>query len=87
MKIKAGFIAREIAGETVVLPIGEALEATKSIFTLNDTGAVIWKKLEEGTDINAIVDCICNEYDAPSEIVEQDVLEYLTFLKSKNMIE
>ena len=87
MKIKEGYIARDIAGETVVLPIGDALEETKSIFTLNDTGALIWKKLEEGTEISAIIDCICDEYDASREIVEQDVLEYLTFLKSKGMIE
>ena len=49
MKIKEGFLLREVAGQTVVLPMNGDLELNMMI-TLNETGAFIWEKLQEETD-------------------------------------
>jgi hypothetical protein len=49
MKLKEGFILQEVAGETVVLPVGEQLDMNMMI-TLNESGAFLWKQLEQAAE-------------------------------------
>ena len=54
MKIKNGFIVREVGGENVVVPVGEMSKVFHGMINLNETGAFLWKffsqehTLEEG---------------------------------------
>ena len=48
MKIKDGFLLRQVAGQTVVLPVGGDLDLNMMI-TLNDTGAFLWTCLQHDT--------------------------------------
>ena len=54
MKIKEGFLLRQVAGQTVVLPCGDDMDLNMMI-TLNDTGAFLWQLLQEETDEAAMV--------------------------------
>ena len=54
MKLKQGFIMREIAGEIVVVPSGDELKLNMMI-TLNETGKLLWQRLEVGADIDELV--------------------------------
>lgn len=62
MKIKEGFILREVAGQIVVLPTGEDLNLNMMI-TLNGTGRFLWERLQEETDEAALTDALVKEYD------------------------
>ena len=62
MKIKDGFLLRQIAGQTVVLPTGSELDLNMMI-TLNDTGAFLWELLQEETSKEALVTTLLKEYD------------------------
>ena len=55
MKLKDGFILREVAGQIVVLPSGEDLDLNMMI-TLNGTGKFIWTLLENEIEVNGIVE-------------------------------
>lgn len=66
MKIKDGFLLRQVAGQTVVLPCGDDLDLNMMI-TLNDTGAFLWKLLQEETDEAALVKAVCEEYEDVDE--------------------
>ena len=44
MKIKDGFLLRQVAGQNVVMPMGSDLDLNMMI-TLNETGAFLWMKL------------------------------------------
>ena len=46
MKLKDGFVLRQVAGQTVVLPCGDALDLNMMI-TLNDTGTFLWERLRD----------------------------------------
>ena len=48
MKLKDGFLMRQVAGQTVVLPSGDELDLNMMI-TLNETGAFLWERLNEET--------------------------------------
>ena len=62
MKIKEGFLLREVAGQTVVLPVGEALELNMMI-TLNETGRFLWEHLQQETDETELIAALLKEYD------------------------
>lgn len=62
MKLKDGFLLRQVAGQTVVLPTGGDLDLNMMI-TLNDTGAFLWEKLQEEIDVIALVAELLKEYD------------------------
>ena len=62
MKIKEGFLLRQVAGQNVVLPASAELDLNMMI-TLNDTGAFLWERLAEETDEAALVQALLAEYD------------------------
>lgn len=62
MKLKEGFILRDVAGQTVVLPSGADLDLNMMI-TLNDTGKFLWTLLENETTEAELVAALLSEYD------------------------
>ena len=67
IKIKNGFVVREIAGQSVVVALGEASKAFNGIIKLNETGRVMWDMLSEGTEKETIVSKILAEYEIDKE--------------------
>ena len=62
MKLKDGFILRQVAGEYVVLPVGGDLDFSGMI-TLNETGATLWKRLEQEAELSDLAAALLAEYD------------------------
>ena len=54
MKIKSGFMLYEVAGSYVVVPAGDEPLDFNGMVTLNETGAFLWKQLEQGCDLSLI---------------------------------
>ena len=48
MKIKDGFVLRDIAGDTVVIATGELSKTFHGMIKLNSTGKEIWQILSSG---------------------------------------
>lgn len=62
MKIKEGFLLREVVGQNVVLPAGDTLDLNVMI-TLNETGAFLWERMQDETNQEALVEALLGEYD------------------------
>lgn len=62
MKLKPGFLVREVAGKTVVFPVGDVMDLDKMI-TLNETGGFLWKQLEKGAEWEELAASLCAEYE------------------------
>ena len=45
MKIREGFLLRNVAGNNVVVPIGQATLDFNGMMSLNETGAFIFSKM------------------------------------------
>ena len=67
MKKNKDFIVREIAGETVLVPVGETTQDFNGMVTLSDVGAFIWEHIEETDSFQALVELILNEYDVDGQ--------------------
>ena len=87
MKIKSGFVIREIAGQSVVVALGEASRSFNGIIKLNETGRVMWDVLAQGAEKEDVVCKILSEYDVDKETVEKDVDAFVNTLKENNILE
>ena len=85
MKIKEGFLLREVAGQTVVLPCGDAMDLNMMI-TLNETGKFLWKLLEQDTDEASLVNALLAEYDVDRETAAKSVAAFVAKLKENDFV-
>ncbi len=88
MKIKDGFILREIAGSFVVVPVGQNLVDFSSMITLNETASFLWNCLVEGADEAALCEKLLTEYEGVTkEDALADIKEFIKVLEEKNILE
>ena len=88
MKIKDGFILREITDSFVVVPVGQNLVDFSSMITLNETAAFLWDCLMNGADENTLCEKLLSEYEGVTkEDALADIKEFIKVLEEKNILE
>ena len=85
MKIKEGFLLRQVAGQTVVLPAGNDLDLNMMI-TLNNTGAFLWERLQSETDEAALVAALLAEYDVDGDTARKSVAAFVKKLNDNGFL-
>ena len=80
MRLNKGFALRQVAQIWVVLPLGEKTVDFSGMLTLNDSGAMLWKVLENGGDQDALVAALTAEYEVSEAQARTDVEEFLAKL-------
>lgn len=85
MQLKEGFILRTVAGETVVVPSGEALNLNMMI-TLNETGKFLWEQLEKGAEQEALVAALLSEYDVDEQTAAEHVKTFVGKLRENGFL-
>ena len=85
MKLKDGFLLREVAGETVVIPTGDTMDLNMMI-TLNDTGRFLWERLSEDTTEEVLVQALLAEYDVDAETAAAAVAQFIAALKKHDFL-
>ena len=86
MKIKEGLILREVAGNYIVVAIGDMVKEFNGVINLNETGAFLWKNLADGKDEQGLVDALLGEYDVDKAIAEQDVKKFINKLTEAGLV-
>ncbi|MGN0558951.1 MAG: PqqD family protein [Acutalibacteraceae bacterium] len=87
MKIKDGFLLRQIAGGTVVVPVGKASVDFNGMITLNETGAFLWKLLENDISEVELLQRLTAEYDISEDIAKADINAFIGKLKDAGLID
>ena len=85
MKLKDGFLLREIAGQTVVLPSGDELELNMMI-TLNDTGRFLWEQLAEEKTEEQLLEVMLAEYDVSREVAARCITNFVAGLDENGFL-
>jgi len=62
LKIKDGFVLREVMGNYVAVAVGEASKSFRGMIKLNATAADIWNCILQGMDENGIYDVLFAKY-------------------------
>ena len=86
MKIKDGFVVRDIMGQCVVVATGEASQDFSGMIKLNDTGKDIWEGVASGKSEDEIVEFIVNEYDVEEDRAKTSVKKFIDKMKDKGFI-
>ena len=87
MKIKEGFILRNVAGSFVVVPIGEATLDFNGMMNLNETGAFLFEKMIEGITREDLIKALTEEYDVDEETATNDVDAFIEKVEKEDLFE
>ena len=87
MKIKEGFVLREVMGNNVIIAVGNASREFRGMVQLNASAAKIWKYIGEGKTRDQIVDAMLEEYDAERGVIEADVDRSIDMFATNGLIE
>lgn len=87
MKIKDGFILRKIAGEDIVVPIGNNIADFNGVIRLNESAAFLWKVLQEEISKVDLVNSLIEEYGIDKSLATNDVEGFLNILEEHKAIE
>lgn len=87
MRIKQGFVMRDVAGQAVAIATGEASKSFHGMVKLNDTGADIWRGVEEGLAEAAIAERIAAKYEVDPERAREDVDAFIARMREAGLVE
>lgn len=90
MRIKDGFVLRDVLGDNVI--IAEGLEASVDfgrLLCLNETAAWLWEEAVRQSDftISSLVKALCDEYNVSEEKAQTDVTAIVEKWLEKKLIE
>ena len=87
MKIREGFLLRNVAGNNVVVPIGQATLDFNGMMSLNETGAFIFSKMLDGTTKEQLIEDLISEYEVAREIAQKDVDDFIKKVEGEGLLE
>ena len=84
MRIKGSFLLREVAGQHVVIPTGDM--DLNAMITLNETGAFLWKLMEDETSEAVLTAALLTEYDVDEATAQKAVAAFVQTLKEHDFL-
>ena len=87
MKLKKDFVLREVAGSHIVLATGAATLDFDGMLSLNESGALLWRTLENGADKDTLTEALMKEYEVGREQASADVDAFITNLTNAGCLE
>jgi hypothetical protein len=87
MKIKPGFKLRSVAGQNIVVPIGDAAIDFNGMISLNESGAFLFKALLEDTTEDKLAAALLDEYDVSLDCAKEDVAAFLNKMREAKLLD
>ena len=87
MKIKGGFILKDVAVSKIVIATGEARLSFNGVITFNSVGAEIFNLLDGTNSPEEIVEKIANDYNVDAGIVKRDFDALVEKLRKHNLLD
>lgn len=86
MTIRKQLVKRTIAGDVILVPVGDASLELKGLLTLNETGERLWDMLPQCDSQEALVQQMLEEYDVEEAVLRADVETFLTRLRQLEIL-
>lgn len=87
MKIKKDFVLRNIAGNWVALPLGNATIDFTGMLNINESGVILWRLLEGGCTREEMADALLKEYEVGYDEALADVDEFISKLDKAGCVD
>ena len=89
MRLRKGFVLREVCGERVIM--GEGLGAINfgKLLALNETAAWLWQQAQAMGDftVESLAQKLCEEYEVEADEAKADVAEIIAEWQDVSVIE
>ncbi len=82
--IKQGYVAREIAGEYIAVPVDSSCGA--HIIVLNPVSKFLWDELKTEKTFDELLDAMLKNYTVSREEAEADLKEFLMQLIENGLL-
>ena len=88
MKLKSNCKVRKIAGESVIVRMGEQNVKMTTIISLNPTSEWLWEQLQ-GVEFDAekVADLLTGEYEVEREVALKDAIAWIASLQKADLVE
>lgn len=87
MKRKESFILRNIAGEYIMMPVGDTALKFSGLIRANEVSGFIWEHIEEADCPEKLADMVCAQFEVGYEEALKDVSLLLGQMEQAGWIE
>ena len=86
MKLKSTIILRKIAGESILVPVGEDAVRVNGLITVNEVGALICEQLKEERTVDALVAAVTAQFDVDAQTARADIASFIHTLEENDLL-
>ncbi len=79
--LKSKFVARDVGGELVVVPLTGNIAHMNELFTFNASAKLLWEALQEDSTEETLVKALLDAYEVEEPIARADVKKFLERLE------
>ena len=87
MKIKKGFIARNVGANRMVVATGAQSKTFGGVLSLNESGGLLWDVLACGADREELIAKLLDTYDIDRSTAEADVDTFVATLREAGILD
>lgn len=87
MRIKEGFVLRELGDGFIIVPTGNAKLRFNGMISFNASGALIWRCLDKGLDRDRTATEMTEVYDIDRETALADIDRFYDKLREACLVE
>ena len=80
-------VSREIAGETILVPIRGRLVELQRVFSVNPVGAHIWQELDGKKSLAEIRDSVLEAFEVERDQADADIRDFVAELVEAELVE
>lgn len=86
MRIREGFVVREIKDAIVAVPTGDIVREFGGIVNLNATGKFMWEVLEEDRTVEEVAERLMEKYHIDKEKAMRSAEKFIEQLREAKVI-
>jgi hypothetical protein len=80
-------VSREIAGETIVVPICAGVGDMEAVYTFNELGGQLWRLLEQSRAPEDLIAWVLENFDVQPAQATSDVHSFLADLREIGLVQ
>lgn len=86
MKVSDLFILRNIAGESLLIPVGEAALNVKGLISMSESAAMLYDKLKNDCSREDLIAALMAEYEVGEAEAAKDTDEFLNQMRQLSIL-
>ena len=87
MKLKTGYMLRQVAGQYMVVPMAERSSELHGMLTLNESGAFLWELLTREQTEQSLTEALLESYDVTEAMARQAVADFVAQLEREQVLQ